>query len=63
LIGCAWAGFPISTLNPVTNGGNAWPIDQLSLETLMNLGPHNYVLDTSTFAASSGARPAQGRPG
>ena len=33
--------FPINTLNPVTNGGNAGLIDSLSLETLLNLGPHN----------------------
>jgi peptide/nickel transport system substrate-binding protein len=33
--------FPINTLNPVTNGGNAGLIDQLSLETLLNLGPNN----------------------
>jgi peptide/nickel transport system substrate-binding protein len=33
--------FPISTLNPITNGNNAWSIDLLSLETLMKLGPND----------------------
>jgi peptide/nickel transport system substrate-binding protein len=33
--------FPISTLNPVDDNGNSWPVDQLSLETLVQLGPNN----------------------
>jgi peptide/nickel transport system substrate-binding protein len=33
--------FPISTLNPVSDSGNAWSVDELSLETLLKLGPHD----------------------
>src|ERR1700757_2920117 len=33
--------FPVATINPINNGFNAWSIDQLSLETLVKLGPDN----------------------
>jgi peptide/nickel transport system substrate-binding protein len=33
--------FPVATINPITNGFNAWSIDQLSLETLVKLGPNH----------------------
>jgi ABC-type transport system substrate-binding protein len=33
--------FPISTLNPIDDNGNAWAVNQLSLETLVKLGPDN----------------------
>jgi peptide/nickel transport system substrate-binding protein len=33
--------FPVATINPINNGFNAWSIDQLSLETLVKLGPGN----------------------
>jgi peptide/nickel transport system substrate-binding protein len=33
--------FPVSTLNPINDSGNSWPINELSLETLLRLGPNN----------------------
>jgi peptide/nickel transport system substrate-binding protein len=36
--------FPVTTLNPITGGGNAWAINELSLETLMNIGPKNKLI-------------------
>jgi peptide/nickel transport system substrate-binding protein len=35
--------FPVPTLNPMTDGDNAWPIDELGLETLLKLGPDNQL--------------------
>lgn len=48
--------FPISTLNPITDGNNAWPIDELSLETVMKLGPNN-TLEPELAASVSHPNP------
>lgn len=37
--------FPVTTLNPTTSAGNnAWAINNLALETLMNIGPKNKLV-------------------